>query len=165
MAETEKPIRADAGGFDAITNVMRELLNQYPGKAEEIKYEELRETSGIAFFADAGALVMSEKVSITDHVRQNCQYPMNIVFRTISTRERQKLMARNFLDDIGKWLCRETVVIGGAQHCLTGYPKLTDGRKITRISRDNAFGAQPTDKDVQDWVLPVKVEYTHEFDM
>ena len=42
---------------------IRELLNQYPGllEGEIIKFEELKEESGIAFSADSGALVFSEK--------------------------------------------------------------------------------------------------------
>lgn len=166
MEENEKPLRADTTGHEVMTNAILELLSQYPGIAdgEAILYEELQAESGVAFFADAGAMVMSEKISITDHVRQKCQYPMLIVYRTISTREKQKLRAQQFLDTIGKWICREPVTIDGEEYRLKAYPKLTDGRKITGISRFNSYGTQPQESGVQDWVLPVKVEYTNEFD-
>lgn len=166
MPEELKPISVDAKGYEVLTNAILDLLGRYPGIDEvgEIYYEELQEESGVAFFADAGALVMSEKEDITAHVRQTCQYPFFIVFRTISTREMQKLQAQRFLDTIGKWICMEPAVIGGTEHRLSAYPKLTDGRKITKITRMNSYGTQPQENGVQDWLLPVKVEYTNEFD-
>lgn len=166
MGSNDKPIGVDAAGYEVITNAILALLSQYPGIDDvgEILYEELQEDYGVAFFADAGALVMSEKESITAHIRQNCQYPMYIVYRTISTRERQKLQAQRFLDAIGKWICREPAIIGGTEYQLREYPPLAEGRKITKISRNNSYGTTPKDNGVQDWVLPVKVEYTNEFD-
>ncbi len=161
-----KPIGMDVTGYEVLTKAVLVLLSQFPGlNGREILYEELGESSGIAFFADAGALVMSEKRSITDHVRQTCQYPFNVVYRTESTRENQKLIVQTFLDALGKWLCKEPAIIGGTTYNLGSYPALSDGRKITRITRYNSYGAQPEESGVQDWVLPVKVEYTNEFDM
>jgi len=166
MAEENVPIKADSDGTEVLAVAMQELLNQYPGFAvgESITYEELEETSGIAFFADAGAVVMQEKVSITDHVRQKCQYPINIIYRTISTKERQKLRAQTLLDGIGKWICQEPVTIDGTTYQLKELPKLAGGRKIQSISRYNSYGAVPDSSGTQDWVLPVKIEYTNEFD-
>ena len=42
---------------------------------------------------------------------------------------------------------------------------MTDDRKITRITRSNSYGLEPNEDGVQDWLMPVTVEYTHEFDM
>ena len=82
--ETVKPIGTDATGYEILTKAVRDLLNQYPGlDGRVITFEELEEDYGIAFSADAGALVMSERRSITDHVFQECQYPILIVYRTI----------------------------------------------------------------------------------
>ena len=39
------------------------------------------------------------------------------------------------------------------------YPDLTAGRKIERVTRGNAYGTQPQENGVQDWVLPVTVFY------
>ena len=164
--EELKPIGADVDGFEILTNAVLELLSQFPGlTGREILFEELGKESGIAFSANNGALVMSERRSITDHVRQNCQYPFFIVYRTASTQEYQKLQVQAFFDAIGKWLCREPAVVNGETVRLKSYPALSDDRKITRITRSNSYGLEPSSDGVQDWLMPVTVEYTNEFDM
>ena len=164
--EELKPIGADVDGFEILTNAVLELLSQFPGlNGREILFEELGKESGIAFSANNGALVMSERRSITDHVRQNCQYPFFIVYRTASTQEYQKLQVQAFFDAIGKWLCREPAVVNGETVRLKSYPALSDDRKITRITRSNSYGLEPSSDGVQDWLMPDTVEYTNEFDM
>ena len=164
--EELKPIGSDVDGFEILTNAVLELLSQFPGlNGREILFEELGKESGIAFSANNGALVMSERRSITDHVRQNCQYPFFIVYRTASTQEYQKLQVQAFFDAIGKWLCREPAVVNGETVRLKSYPALPDDRKITRITRSNSYGLEPSSDGVQDWLMPVTVEYTNEFDM
>ena len=164
--EELKPIGADVDGFEILTNAVLELLSQFPGlNGREILFDELGKESGIAFSANNGALVMSERRSITDHVRQNCQYPFFIVYRTASTQEYQKLQVQAFFDAIGKWLCREPAVVNGETVRLKSYPALSDDRKITRITRSNSYGLEPSSDGVQDWLMPVTVEYTNEFDM
>lgn len=164
--EELKPIGADATGYELLTKAVKDLLNQFPGlNGQKIYFEEIGEEDGIAFSADAGALVMSERRSITDHVTQICQYPFMVIYRASTTREYQKLNVANFLDTLGKWLCKEPVEIQGVEYQLTSYPALSDGRKITRISRNNAYGTVPNDNKSQDWILPVSLQYTNEFDM
>lgn len=166
MAEEAKPIGVDASGYEVLTKAIQYLLNQFPGlSGQEILFEEIGEESGIVFSADAGALVMSERRSITDHVKQTCQYPFLVVYRTGATREFQKLSVQTFLDTLGKWICKEPVSIDGTEYRLTSYPQLADGRKITRITRDNSYGITPNENNSQDWILPVKVQYTNEFDV
>ena len=164
--EQVKPIGADVSGKEILTNAVLNLLAQFPGlNGREIRFEQLDKESGIAFSADAGALIITERRSITDHVRQTCQYPFFVVYRTASTQEWQKLQVQAFFDSLGKWLCKEPAQIGGETVQLTQYPALADGRKITRITRSNSYGLEPGDNGVQDWLLPVIVEYTNEFDM
>lgn len=164
--ENSKPIGADVTGYEIMTNAVLNLLSQFPGlNGREILFEELGEESGIAFSANNGALVMSERRSITDYVVQNCQYPFFVVYRTASTQEYEKLRVQAFFDALGKWLCKEPAVIGGETVRLSKYPELSDGRKITRITRSNSYGLEPSDSGVQDWLLPVTVEYTNEFEM
>ncbi len=156
--EDKKPIGYDAAGYEVITKAVRDLLNQYPGlDGKEIKFEELGADSGIAFSADGGALVMAERRSITDHVWQSCQYPFFLVYRVASSRDFQKLNVQTFLDGIGKWVCHEEP---GAV-----YPTLANGRKIKRITRSNSYGLTPDENGVQDWLLPVTVQYEKEFDL
>ncbi len=74
------------------------------------------------------------------------------------------MTAQKFLDGIGKWICKEPVTIDGTIYKLSTYPKLTEGRIIKKITRDNSYGLDPNKNGVQDWVLPVSVEYENEFD-
>ena len=161
-----KPIGADASGYEVVTKAVLELLNQYPGlNGREILFEEIGDSDGIAFSSDSGPLVMTERRSITDHIRQTCQYPFFVVYRSTATREYQKLGVQTFLDSLGKWLCKEPVEIGGTVHQLKAYPALSDNRKITRITRNNVYGLVPNENKSQDWMLPVTIQYTNEFDM
>lgn len=166
MADEKKPIGKDATGYEVLTAAMKDLLNQFPGlyEDEEIKYEELAEDSGIAFSNDAGALVYTEREDVIGGVHQTCQYPFFIVYRASSSaKERQKMSIQEFLDAFGKWLCREPAVIDGETYKLSGYPKLSGSRQIKKITRDNSYGTEPKENGVQDWLLPVTVQYTNDF--
>jgi hypothetical protein len=161
-----KPIGYDVSGFEILTNAVLDLLSRFPGlNGREILFEELGKESGIAFSADNGSLVMSERRSITDHVVQQCQYPFFIIYRTASTKEFQKLQVQAFFDGIGKWICKEPVEIGGETVKLDAYPALADNRIITRVTRSNSYGLEPNEDGVQDWLMPVTVQYQNEFDM
>lgn len=160
-----KPIGYDVSGYEILTNAVLALLSGFPGlNGREIFFEELDE-SGIAFSADNGALVISERRSITDHVVQTCQFPFFVIYRTTSTKEFQKLQVQSFFDALGKWICKEPVQIGGETFRLTDYPSLAEGRRITRVTRSNSYGLEPNEDGVQDWLMPVTVQYTNEFDM
>lgn len=165
MAEEIKPIGVDATGYEVLTKAVQELLNAYPGlDGKEILFEELSETSGIAFSANNGALVMVERKNILGAIKQECQFPFFIIYRTASTREFQKLRVQTFLDTIGKWICKESAEIGEKTFLLSSYPSLSRGRKITRITRMNSYGLDPNENGVQDWILPVTVDYTNEIE-
>lgn len=164
--DERKPIGKDASGYDVLTTAVKALLNQFPGlyENETVKFEELGEDSGIAFSADNGALIFSETEDVLGGVHQTCQYPFYIIYRTSSTRERQKMSIQEFLDTFGKWLCREPIVIDGEEQRLSKYPTLSQGRKITKVTRDNSYGLEPQESGVQDWILPVSIEYNYEFE-
>lgn len=162
----DKVIGRDASGFDILTRAVKSLLNQYPGleDGEVIKFEELGKESGIAFSADNGALVYAESEDVCGFRHQKCQYPFYVVYRTASNKERLKLSAQEFLDSLGKWLCQEPVVINGTQTRLAAFPALSEGRIIKRITRENSYGLEPNADAVQDWVLPVTVQYTNDIE-
>ena len=166
MGDERKPIGKDASGYDVLTIAVKALLNQFPGlyENETVKFEELGEDSGIAFSADNGALIFSETEDVLGGVRRTCQYPFYIIYRTSSTKERQKMSIQEFLDTFGKWLCREPVVIDGSEERLSNYPTLSQGRKITKVTRDNSYGLEPQESGVQDWILPVSIEYKYDFE-
>ena len=87
-----KPIGKDATGYEILTAAMKALLNQYPGldPGETIKFEELGEDSGIAFSADNGALVYSEREDICGGIHQVCQYPFYVVYRSAAQKEKSE---------------------------------------------------------------------------
>lgn len=164
--EEVKPIGQDVSGHEILTRAVSDLLNQYPGlNGREILFDELGAETGIAFSADNGALIISERRSITDHVYQTCQFPFFLIYRTTATTEFQKLKVQSFFDGIGKWLCKEPAEVNGETIRLKSYPALSEGRKITRITRSNSYGLEPSEDGVQDWLMPVTVQYTNEFDM
>lgn len=162
-----KPIGKDAEGYEILTEAMKALLNQYPGlyDGETIKYEELGIDSGISFFADTGALIYSEKEDVCGTMHQVCQYPFIVVYRTASEKERQKLSVQKFLDNIGKWICREPVTVDGSEMRLSAFPELSRGRVIKRIIRDNSYGTEPQENGVQDWLLPLSVRYENTYEV
>lgn len=165
VAEQPQPIGNDFAGYDVLTKAIKDLLNDYPDlDGELISFEELSEDGGITFSADNGALIYSEKESVTAHVRQICRYPFYIVYRVGANSETPKMEAQTFLDGIGKWLCKEKVVINDIEYKLSDYPALSQGRVIKKITRSNSYGLQPMENGVQDWILPVSVEYENEFD-
>lgn len=165
MAEG-KPIGTDADGCEIVTNAVLELLNRYPGlNGRNILFEELGASGGIAMSADNGAMIMSERRSITDHIVQQCQYPFFVICRSSDPQEYLKLQVQSFMDTLGKWLCREPVIINGEPVQLAAYPELSGNRRITRISRSNAYGIEPNEDGVQDWLLPCTVQYTNEYDL
>ena len=162
-----KPIGKDATGYEILTAAMKALLNQYPGldPGETIKFEELGEDSGIAFSADNGALVYSEREDVFGGIHQVCQYPFYVVYRSAAQKERYKLSIQQFLDTLGKWICREPAVINDVETRLSAFPRLSNGRHIKRITRDNSYGTEPQENGVQDWILPVSVRYTNDFEL
>jgi len=81
-----------------------------------------------------------------------------------ATKEKPKINTQEFLDTFGKWLCKEPVEINGVLYRLNAYPELSEGRKITKLTRDNSYDLEPQDGGVQDWILPVSVEYKNEFE-
>lgn len=166
MADELQPIGKDATGYEVLTEAMKDLLNQFPGlpPGETVKYEELEKDSGIAFSNDTGALVYTETPDVIGGIHQTCQYPFYVVYRAASSaKERQKMSIQEFLDAFGKWLCREPAVIDGETYKLSGYPKLAGTRQIKKITRDNSYGTEPQENGVQDWLLPVAVQYTNDF--
>ena len=86
------------------------------------------------------------------------------MYRIAATKEKPKINTQEFLDTFGKWLCKELVEIDGVSYRLNAYPELSKGRKITKLTRDNSYGLEPQDGGVQDWILPVLVEYKNEFE-
>ena len=168
ISRNAKPIKIDEGGSDTMVKAVRILLNQFPGlpEGEEIKYEDIGEDSGICFSRNTGALVYDEETDVIGNVKQLCQYTFYVVYRSSgAAREKYKIDIEEFLEILGRWLCGETVTVNGIEYKLTGYPQITYGRTIKKIKRDNTGVTEPNENGVQDWLLPVTVEYTNQFEL
>jgi hypothetical protein len=170
VGDERKPIGKDASGYDVLTIAVKALLNQFPGLDQQqnpytiVRFEQLDDTSGIAFSSDDGALVFAETEDVLGVVHQTCRYPFYIVYRIAATKEKPKMNTQEFLDTFGKWLCKEPVEIDGVSYRLNVYPTLSQGRKITKVTRDNSYGLEPQESGVQDWILPVSIEYKYDFE-
>jgi hypothetical protein len=165
-ADKRKPFEYDVDGYDIITNAINDLLNQYPGllEGEQIKFSTLGEESGIAFYPVTGAAISSEKVSVTGKVNQLCNYPFYIVYRTATESANSKIDIKEFLDNLGRWLERQTIKIGSETYKLPGYPVLTDGRAITEIVRQApAYLDYVSENNVQNWVISFVFRYRNIF--
>ncbi len=163
MKDEAKPLKVDGDGNETLAHAVGEMLNQFGALyGREISYEELAQESGIAYSSDNGALVYSEQENILGGYTQECQYPFYIVYRLNSTAEWQNLAAAQFMDNIGKWICGEPVTINGEETALEHFPALSGNRVIKRIVRQNYYALEPNASGVQDWLLPVTVQYTNE---
>lgn len=164
--EEPKAIKADNGGFEALKPAIITLVNQYPGllNGEEITFNGLTQEDGISIELETGALVYTERKFITGDIKQECQLPFLIVYRSHPTSEYLKIGVNKFLDDLGAWLCQEPIVVDGVEHRLKSYPAISGGRKITHSIRFNSYALEPNENGSQDWVIPITVHYTHEFE-
>lgn len=163
---TQKMI--DVDGAEAVSKVLLELLNKFPGleNGKMIEFSTLNETSGIGFFPTSGAALLFNKKDITGHVKQTCLYPFSVIYRAAPQSGTQKIRIKEFLDALGKWLELQPVVINEKIYKLTEYPNLfSDNRIITSISRTNPAHLNAVyNNGVEDWVISATLKYENEFD-
>lgn len=167
MAE-EKQVRYDIDGYDAITNAILELINQYPALEDNeiIEFALIDESSGIAMYPSPEAVIEIEKQFVTGRVLQKCFYSMHIVYRTAAVSEKSRIRVKEWLDNMGKWLSGEPVTINGETYRLKEYPPLTGGRKIISFDRDlqtQAHIDNTLENKGDDWVIKIVARYENEF--
>ena len=162
----EKTVKYDVDGYDAVTSALRGLLNQYPGleKGEEISFSVLKETSGISMFPVSGAMVESEKKTITGKITEVCLYPFFVVYRASGLSENRKAKVKEWLDTLGKWLEQKEIVIDTEKYALNELPPLTEGRKFLSISRQTpAYLDNTSESKTEDWVINISARYQYEY--
>lgn len=163
---SEKIVKYDIDGYEAVTAALRELLNQFPGlkDGEEIAFSELQEESGIAMFPISGAIVETEKVTITGKVTEVCLYPFVIVYRASGLSENRKARVKEWLDTLGKWLEQKEIVIDNERYKLNDLPPLTDGRKFLSINRQSpSYMDNESEDKAEDWVVSISARYQYEY--
>lgn len=163
--DKKKPVKYDVDGFEAVTEAIQTLLNQYPGlEGLQIQFSTLEKDGGVGWFPITGAAIDTEKKYITGKIHQICNYPFYVVYRTGTSMPARKIIVKEFLDSLGRWLERQPVKIGEETLLLTEYPNLSGGRKITSISRQTAGYLDTIEQDgVENWVIYLALKYTNEF--
>lgn len=165
--EEEKQVRYDVDGFDVVTAVLRELLNQYPGLSpgDEIAFSVLDENSGKAMFPVSGAIIETERKDITGHVKQICLYPFYVIYRAAGLSENQKAKIKEWLDTLGRWLEGQKIIINQSECQLTEYPQLTGNREFLSISRQGPAYLDSTNENrSENWAVYIAARYRNEFD-
>ena len=163
----QKKIEYDVDGTEAVSSVLLDLLNTFPALGtRKVEFSTLEDGGGIGLFPTSGAAILSQIKDITGHVSQVCHYPFTIVYRIAPKKEAQKIKAKEFLDDFGKWLERQPVTINGADCQIAEYPELHSGnRKIQTIARTNPAHLGTAYPDgIEDWTFSAALRYENEFD-
>lgn len=165
MAE-QKQVKYDIDGYDAVTSALRELLNQYPGLSvgDEIAFSTLEEESGKAMFPISGAVVETEKTTITGKVTKVCLYPFYVIYRASGLNEKRKEKVKEWLDTLGKWLEQQTVIIDGEEYRLEEYPPLTGGRKFLSVERQTpSYLDTVNENQSENWAIYISARYQYEY--
>lgn len=163
----QKPVVFDIDGTEAVSRVLLNLLNDFPGLgSKKILFSTLSESSGLGFFPTSGAALLSDDEDITGHVSQKCLYPFEIVYRLSPKTEEHRIRAKELLDGIGKWLERQPVTVNGKSYQLESYPALSSGNRIIKsINRTNPSHLYSTYQDgIEDWVVSAALRYENNFD-
>lgn len=163
----EKELKIDVDGYDDVTSALMDLFNSYPGLSagEEFGFCQTPECGGKAVFVAAGATIYFESESITGHYTQMCQYPVTVIFRSAGLSQNKKAEAKEWLDNFGRWLERQEVVLDGEKHKLKEYPQLHGTRKFKAISRQTpAYLPRVNPDKTEDWVVEINAKYKNEFD-
>lgn len=157
----------DIDGYDVITNALRELINKYPAlNGDEITYSSLEEDKGKAMFPVSGGVIESKKEDITGHVTQVCLYPFYVIYRGSGFSENRKVNVKEWLDNLGKWLERQTITVNGTDYRLSEYPPLTGKRKFLSIERKTpGYLDSINDNNSENWAIYLSARYQNEYDL
>lgn len=162
----QKTVKYDIDGYEAVTAALRELINQYPALSEgdEISFSTLGEDSGKAMFPVSGAVIETERRSVTGKVTEVCLYPFYVIYRAAGLTENNKARIKEWLDSLGKWLEQKKVLINGTEYLLEEYPPLTDGRKFLSISRQTpAYLDTVNENQSENWAIYISARYQYEY--
>lgn len=160
-------IGVDGGAYDQLTNAVVDLVNEYPALEpnDEIRFSILDLLNGKALFPSSSPVITSERISITDHVVQECQYAFSIVYRAAGMSEPRKIAIKEWLENLGRWLEGQEITVNGTVYKLEEFPKLTDGREFRRFSRTSpAYLYTIQNNQSEDWQINITAYYHNEFD-
>lgn len=156
----------DVQGEEVITNALLSLVNQFPKleTGDEIKFGVLSENGGISFFPMSGAVIERDTTDILGNHEQICNYPFFIYYKASGLSENRKVSVKEWLDDLGRWLEKQPIIVGGTTSILSEYPTLTGNRKFITIRRTtpatlDAVGAGQEES----WAIRLVARYQNNF--
>ena len=166
MDDNRRNIVPDVDGYEQITVALMDLANRFPGLYSDDKVTFGMEEAeyGIAIFPSSGSGIYEERESISGHVTQMCQYPFMIVYRASGLNQKRKINAKEWLDNFGRWLEKQPVVINGETYVLLEWPELTGERKIRQITRQTPAYFMPNEDKSENWIIDMMIQYRNEFD-
>ena len=160
----DKPIIYDLNGYEVVKDAILELINQCPAIETEVSFGVLGETYGFAMIPISSSVIESRKKSITGKVTEVCYYPFSLVYRDAGMNEKRKLEVSEMLDNIGKWLEKQEIIVKDEVHKLSKYPALTGNRKILDIQRQtNSYLANTYEDKSEDWEIRITARYQNEY--
>lgn len=166
MDEKKSEIKYDMEGLSAVTEAVRALVNGFPGLAagESVAFATLGERGGMALFPGDGAVVDSQRRSVTGRVRQVCRYPFVVLYRAGGLTEDRRATAKERLDALGQWLGRQSVSLGGKTYRMEEYPALTGGRRLLDFSfQAPAYLHERDEHQVETWAVALTARYENIF--
>lgn len=139
-------------GTDNVTRYLLDILNSYPGlDGEEIRFQNIE--AGLSMVPLGNAAVISERVSITNHVTQRCQYSFQIFRTAKGLSENNQIRYKEFLDNLALWLNQME------------YPDMAEGMEMISIKPAAASALYVREgNQTQAWMVPINASYTREFD-
>ena len=160
----------DIDGSDMITPVLLTLLNQYPalGSADSITFATLDANRGKAMYPLNGAVIQSTVTDIWGDTEQTCVYPFIVLYRAGNLTEARRQKVKEWLDNLGRWLERQDVVlkVGNATQTvhLTSYPAINGERQITDIQRTApSYLNAENDNGTEDWAISISAKYINRY--
>lgn len=155
MAEgKEKEKRFDVDGAEALTEIIRQLINRFPGleEGETITFSTLEGTGGLAMYPTGGAAIEEEKRSVTGKVRQVCLYPFEVGCQAAGMTEKRRAAVKEKLDDLGRWLERLP---------RSEYPAGSGSRKLLSFARTSpcCLYTDQNDHRQEFWIVGLTAKY------
>lgn len=166
MDEKKEEVRYDLAGGAVLTEIIRELVSQFPGleQGQRIAFATLGENGGMAMFPGDGAVIEQETRSVTGRVRQVCRYPFAVLVRSAGMTEAGRVSAKELLDDMCRWLQGQPVTVRGQVYCLERYPSLSGGRRLMAfVSLAPAYLYERDEHRTETWAVSLAARYENIF--
>lgn len=164
----DKEVRYDIDGQEVVSTALMDLINEYPGltQGEYIQYATLGDSKGKAVFPTSGSAIKNEIKDVTGHVEQTCDYPFIVIYRASGLSESKKEKVKEWLDNLGRWLEKQPIIVNGTEYQLEEYPALTRGREFKQIQRVSpSYLDSINDDKAENWAINITATYTNEYDL